>query len=462
MVDLPDEIWLMTAEYLDGANERLPLLQVCRRWRSLFFQSAYHSIRLEHHNIIPFTQAAHLYPAIAQYIKRLILGWWDYDNRKDHEGPFDSSAVKDVLEEIAQSKEELEDWRKALQGGNDDAWLGILLTSLVNISEITGVFARWNKYVGRVVCRTAMREKPFDTRPALQRLKSVRITETELKDYYDASEFIPFFHLPSMRDFYAEAVNEIEDPHHEGTHPAMKAASGTSPITSIQLDGYSNGRKGMARMITSCTNLETFIYNHSDQERWGESYLSFRPREFYKALCTQKHSLRKLRINDCGEYNDDYVESEDGIDDHPDNWFGSLAEFTKLEELRIRVANLLCFDTSSRGYKERLVDILPSGLRSLHLTNYREEQLNRLLPNLTELVAYREERFPNFAGIDISPEIIEICTPRPEGFAISAYYPGEYKIPAPVYTAFEPLELLCAESGVTLTFSKNGNHLLRG
>jgi hypothetical protein len=77
-------------------------------------------------------------------------------------------------------------------------------------------------------------------------------------------------------------------------------------------------------------------------EVWAESYINFQPRKFYRALLTQRHSLKALHLSDNGEVAGPATDelSDDEEYDGPeayDWWFGSLADFSQLQDLRIRI-----------------------------------------------------------------------------------------------------------------------------
>ncbi|OJJ70009.1 hypothetical protein ASPBRDRAFT_130432 [Aspergillus brasiliensis CBS 101740] len=394
---LPDELLLLIVDNILLSRDKYQFLLVCRRWRSVLFKAVYDYVVIDGSQIRPLLLAIQENPAIGSSIKTFGFHWWCEPDKQDH----NITSVQPLVNRISQSEEETKEWEEALIEGSQDAWLGLLLLSMENITSLSMPYTWDLKFFHRVISRAAIREKPFDTMPILQRLGRVWMESDDNKVWYPKNEFFPFFHLPALRSVRLDCVVESMD--EQIDHPAFKPAKGTSPVVELDLSNRPNGSKGMADFITSCANLEKFRYQHSNQVIWGERYMNFRPRAFYSALCTQKHSLQVLHLNDGGETQqfDEYDDESDPIVP-PIDWFGSLAVFTKLWNLRIPVATLLNFHLSNeRPRISSLKEILPSSLKWLGLTHFETSQTDQVLSNLLEVVACCKEKFPYLEEVEI-------------------------------------------------------------
>ncbi|GFN11671.1 hypothetical protein AtubIFM56815_009212 [Aspergillus tubingensis] len=397
---LPDEILLLIVDNIVLFKDKYQFLLVCRRWRSVLFKAVYDYVWIEGSQIRPLLLAIQENPAIGSSIKDFRLHWWSsYTREKQNH---DITSVLPLVNRISQSEAETKEWEEALIEGNQDAWLGLLLLTMENMTSLLMHYTWGVKFFNRVLSRAAMREKPFDTMPILQHLEDVGIDSSDdNKAWYPNNEFLPFFHLPSVRSVSLDSV--VESMVTQIDHPAFKPAKGTSPIVELEFGVNPNGSKGMADFITSCANLENFKFQHSNQVIWGERYMNFRPRAFYSALSTQKHSLQVLHLNDRGETGSSGFDEdvEDG-DPPPIDWFGPMVDFTKLWDLRIPVATLLNFHLSDdRPRVSSLKEILPPSLKYLAVTHFESSQTDQVMSNMLEVVACRKEKFPHLEEVEI-------------------------------------------------------------
>ncbi|RHZ56789.1 hypothetical protein CDV55_101973 [Aspergillus turcosus] len=452
MDTLPVEIILTIVNYVSDTKDRLRLLRVCRRWRDLFFHIAYSRVDIDGSLFEPLTKVAVAHPRIGAAIRDLsVISWDSYTHAHDMDDSL-PEAVEELVGQISESPEEQRDWTQDLLGRNEDAWLALLLTLVPNMAVFSGFYCGDAPRVTRVVARAAHKEPPFDARPALQRLETLHMTCDDLKTVYPHWQFLPFFHLPSLKDVNLDAVKEARE-WHRLDHPAVSSASGTAPVESLVLENHCNGRKGMAELITSCANLKQFKYQHDHQEIWGQSYVDFQPRKFYRALLTQKHSLEVLHLSDTGDVAgagaDDL--SDDEEDDGPeayDRWFGSLAEFNQLQDLRIRVQNLLNYHHRDKDESAVLKDILPRSLRSLHVTECWEKHCALLVPNLQGVLDHQKQ-FPNLERISISSAEAEDIPAGPN----RRPWPPQYRVRESFEKLFVPVKEMCDRAGVTFEMS---------
>ncbi|PKX91220.1 F-box protein [Aspergillus novofumigatus IBT 16806] len=461
MDTLPVEILLTIGRYVSDVQDKLQLLQVCRRWRALLLEVAYNHLDIVGSRIRPLTEVVLANPLIGSAIRGLSVQWWDAyiesHPQRQSDDPLPQRA-EELVVQISKSPDERKDWTENLRGGNQEAWLALLLASVPNLTALSGQYVEDAPRVTRVVSRAARKEPPFDTRPALQRLVTLYIHAENLKEAYPHWQFLPFFHLPSIRDVNLGAVNEAREGQRLD-HAAVGSASGTAPVESLSLEYSCNGRKGMAEFITSCANLKQFKYQHDRQEIWGESYIEFQPRRFYRALLTQKHSLEVLHLSDRGENetDTDYLSDDDEENDGPqaqDRWFGSLAAFSRLQDLRIRVQNLLNYHDRDRDESVVLKDVLPSSLRSLHMAECRVTHCAVLVPNIQGVLAHYKEQFPSLEQVSISSAVAEII---PEFHDMSGYQ-SQARIPESFREIFVKVGEMCDRVGVEFELTLDGSY----
>ncbi|GIK07590.1 hypothetical protein Aspvir_003256 [Aspergillus viridinutans] len=447
MDTLPVEIILAVGSYVSDVDDRLRLLQVCQCWRALFLEVAYNHVHIEAAQFQPLTKVILTNPRIGAAIRILSVGqwrtWFDYDPQQR-----EMEAAEELAGQISRSPEEQKDWIENLRAGDQDAWLALLLVSVPNLTTLSGRYCLHAPSVTLVVARAARKEPPFDTRPALQRLETLHITTNDAKGIYPDWQFLPFFHLPLLRDVNLNGVKQNRS-RNRLDHPAVSSASGTAPVESLILETHCNGRNGMAEIITSCANLKQFKYQHADTEIWWESYVDFQPRKFYKALLTQKHSLEVLHLSDNGKVSGPGTDelSDDEGNDGPkayDRWFGSLAEFSHLQDLRIRVENLLNYHDRDKDESVVLRDILPASLRSLHVAECWPKHCAVLVPNLQGVLAHQKERFANLARISISSGVSEDVPEGQNWFS----NPRQDPIPESLKQPFVPVKEICDRAGV--------------
>ncbi|RAL08077.1 uncharacterized protein BO97DRAFT_399005 [Aspergillus homomorphus CBS 101889] len=440
MCPLNNDILLLIFDQVDKKQDCLTLLLICRQWYSLLLTKAYQSVRLGSDQIHLLVRSVQNNPEISHAIKDLsITSGWRSENDYNVEPLIDT--VKQV------SPGDWERWVDGLRDGEGDAWLAILTLFVTSVTSLSLNISGDSRFFLPMVARVAARDKPFDSKSVLQHLKIVELETDDLKNSYYATDCLPFLKLPSMRMFRASGLCEEQ----RGEPAFSKPGPRTSGV--IELDfglGPCNGRKGMNDFIAACANLEVFEYQHDDKAVWAESYVGFRPRAFYNALCTQKHSLRELRLNNTGESHSDDIDSED--DDGSVAWddFGSLADFGQLRELHIPVRTLLQIGPHNRPPCS-LDRVLPPNLELLNLAYYYQEDFGIVIENLHSLLKHKEHRFCNLREIQVQP----YCVLLKPG-AIPHW--SNFIIPDLVQKGFTPFKEECNRLGVDFNFTKHGNH----
>jgi len=286
----------------------------------------------------------------------------------------------------------------------------------------------------RAFQRAANREKPFDAKPGFPRLEKVEIEQWDDDDYIHPSTVLPFFRFPSMRVLIASGV--VETSFEIDKHLSQLPLPGSSSITYLNL-WYSNGCYGMRDLISSCANLECF-YNHADTHMLGQR---FRPSVFFDSLAPAKKSLRSLWLDYCWYHIAEDIEDPDTPHIYR---FGSLADFPKLREVRIRLRNLLDIRPGPGGdavVTTPLIDILPSSIEWLYTEDCKEKYAPILVSQLQDLVSHRRTRVPRLARLDIQGQFHQ---KQPDEYTI---WPGFHLKPE-LHELIDPLCDACQEAGI--------------
>lgn len=155
--------------------------------------------------------------------------------------------------------------------------------------------------------------------------------------------------------------------------------AGSSSVRELTFEMRNCGHS-IRPLITACAALERFEYQHLNNRDKRSALYNFRPHEFYKSLLLHHRTLQVLRLNNMGE-----VESiGHNTQDEDTSWFGSLADFTALRELRMPLRNLLGY---GRGrFLMNLPNVLPHTLELLCLAHVDRQDYVLLVENLSALL----------------------------------------------------------------------------
>lgn len=453
---LPDDILLLICDNLlqhnfATRNEISSLLRVCRHWHSLFFSAAWRSIDVqEGWQIYPLVCTVRTNPKIGHAIRSLNVAW-DFFSEETVD---DIEMFRSLVEESSHSSEHSKEWIKYLQEGCPDAWLALLIPSLKNVTSLCLQFPHSPTFFMPMVARVAAGEKPFDLKPAFQKLEHVTVKmEDNPKAAYRAQDLLPFFSLPAMQSFSGNAICEEEGWTY---HEYPKPAPGTSGIKKLDLGswGTNNGQNGFLNLLKLCKGLESFEFQHDDQAIWGESFCPFRPGQFYTSLSTQKHSLREIRLNNQGTH--PWDPEVDFDEDLELGTFGSMMEFHQLRELRIPWATLLQVDSRNQPTAS-FSEILPASLEYLSLADCRKEHFTMIIEALRDLLKHREKRFASLRILEIQPYTVY----RKPG-ANYVLWADCLGVPQSTIDMFAAVEIECQKMGIHFRFCQDGTHEIIG
>ncbi|KAJ0417599.1 hypothetical protein BJY00DRAFT_289251 [Aspergillus carlsbadensis] len=458
---LPTELFLAIAGEVPEQIDRLNLLRVCRRWRDTFLEVAYGTLELDSAQVPQLVETLLGNSKIALSVRRLDILHWHSPGREPG-----NENVRVLVDEIASSPEEADDWRSDLLRLNPNAWLAVLLLIVPNLTSLSWGDAWPSRWVTTLTLRASYRDPPLDARPVLQSLSMVELPAVDLGnhiDYISIPQVVPFLHLPSIRHLYLEKVKDGIDSEDGWVqlcidHPVLNAAAGTSPVETLRLQAHCNLSFGAGILINSCANLKEFTYQHNNEIREDE-YRDFRPRAFRDPLLGQKQSLEVLHLSDRGESGIGLDEPDDEEDDFEpaDRWFGSFADFERLWDLRVRAQNLLNLHPRDSHHSLILKDVLPNSLKWLHVAHCDEEHCAVLVDGLLDVLRERAEaeRFPHLERIFIYAEIAESSQPQPAG---PHRPPADLRVSAAIRQRCAPLQAMCERAGITFNLSLGNDY----
>ncbi|KAK2759346.1 hypothetical protein FQN54_002824 [Arachnomyces sp. PD_36] len=435
---LPYEITLHVAQYVKSTDDRRNLALCSRALCDMVLPLVYENFTLYGqglNNIIRWVETFLSKPRLASWVRSLTLqcwnttanyewhNWQDMFREEDPEPPlpspddglkFDKELVRDAVKSLSSPHDEKAEaaWMADILAGNEDAWIALILFSLPNIESLHITSPGFVRHPFVVLDKAAKREPPFDTRPAFTHLTDLTVEWWDTETGLDAKDLLPFYSFPSLRSVTGHMITEGyegEDSHNY--QPIPKPTTPTSSVTELAFT-ESNACHGMQSQIQLCKNLKSFRYEHADGGTTGEG---FQPQKFAQSLSSAKHSLESLYL--------DYHDSHYPIGhDNEDEVFGpSLAEFTRLKTIHLRLNNLsgiphgLNEDPYNSLRLQDLADVLPKSLENLRVTDIDASAYSHFILELAEFLEENFNVVPNLKTLVI------------EGYGLS-----ERDAPAPV------------------------------
>ncbi|RLM02032.1 hypothetical protein CFD26_109155 [Aspergillus turcosus] len=452
---LSNDVLLLIGEFLEDHQDRYNLLFVCHHFHDLFRPLVYRYAALKDcSQTRSFLSAALRHPELARAVRALDLSGW-----RTRSEPYESTSMPAVdmelfrnwAQEISYSDEEYVQWEQDLQQDDGEAWIALLLPLVRNVQQLRLVYPKENRYLDRMMQRAVQREKPFDTQPAFRALREVSLGHLDdtpdSKGTYLPSQVLPFLQLPSMRAIAVDSIIESTSAD-EQPQPQQSPASSVSEIVL----NTSSGAKGMTSIIAACSALRSFKYQHSDGHLLAEGY---QPAAFYRSLSASKHTLHTLWLDSCGVHLPFTIA---GANETHDEWFGSLADFTNLKDVRIRLPNLLDIRYQAEP-SVPLAEVLPTGVESLYVEGCKENTLAMLVNQLGTLLGAsnsgiadgrrgQSARFKDLKKLEIEGMFHDEEEYDDSGYEGSAT--GEKVIKPRIYETVGPLRRACELAGVGL------------
>lgn len=460
-IQLPNDVLLLVGERLDDHADRWNLTFVSQHFHNLFLALVYRTVRLNHwRDAYSFIFAIMKRPSLASVVRELNLSLWRKESipQADWDALRRSSILGERVEASSYSQDETAQWVEHLAKGRGDAWIALMLPLLTQLRQLHLVYSTPSICLDRIMQRAIDNKRPFQSQTPFQHLSKVSLHHREDLDrptahlnaehgsHEDQSALLlSFFQLPSMRSVVA---NSVMDPTSTSIDPDLETdetepfCAGHSSITEIDLR-RSSGNRGMEALIASCPDLKSFKYQHSDSHLTSNGY---QPTAFYRSLTRSKRSLQTLWLD---HYGDHYPFTSAGLNQTHDEWFGSLADFSALRELRIRLPNLLDIRYQSEPTSP-LINSLPRSLEILYIEGCEERHMGMLVSQLRTVVRNRRSRFPHLRCLDIEGAFRNASADGLGDTSTSTSDPADDTIKPKIMQAAEPLHEECASVGLEL------------
>ncbi|CAI7636952.1 unnamed protein product [Penicillium manginii] len=295
----------------------------------------------------------------------------------------DYGPLYEQAQRVAGSTDKADVWLDALQIGSGDAWIALLLTFLPNLRRLEAEFpfgSLWLHFAMRWAATRDVISLPAASFPPM----SEAYVDWSSDDVCICAEHVmPFFLLPSMRQFYASDL----DGSVTGGSDELSSSTplyGTSSVTHIEINGC-NGRWDLFKVIGSCKSLQSFKYNHS-------GCLDYNPTELYGALLPMRETLDTIWL--------DIKESDNRHDsDHQcDDALPSFRDFAVLKTLHLRLDNLPVLKEKESDMS--LAQALPPSIETLQISD---------TGNVGNLQVFAQELQDHVGnGLDFTPALTRI------------------------------------------------------
>ncbi|CAG7996584.1 unnamed protein product [Penicillium salamii] len=449
MAALPNDVLLLIGEELQRKTDRWSLIFVSRHFHDLFLPLVYRKVSLQSwRDAASFFYAVVKQPTLARAVRELDFTKWHAEGVREyeHDNITNCTLLTQWVSSVSHSQAESDRWIQCLAQGSSDAWIATILPLLTQLRRLHLVYSTSSPHLDRMMQRVVSGEPPF-TVPTFRHLDLVSLHHREDLDQGDSSEnqepsssqlLLPFFQLPSVRVITANSVVDKPpslDPDNLSGTDSPKA--GFSSVTEIDLRA-SSGNHGMEMLIASCAELKSFKYQHSDAHVLSHGY---RPSAFHRSLSSSKKTLQTLWLDHYGSH---YPFTAAGLNQSHDEWFGSLADFTALREVRVRLTNLLDIRLLDEPVIP-LVDCLPSSLETLYIEGCEERYFGMLVSQLQTVIKTRD-RFPKLQRIEIEGAFHNASDENSHSSGAVL----ESAIKNKVFQAAEPLHIDCVNAGMEL------------
>ncbi|KAJ5549891.1 hypothetical protein N7461_004589 [Penicillium sp. DV-2018c] len=459
--ELPTELLLSIASYLDDHKNTLRLASSCRAFYSLLLPTAYASLDLTSDlsgDLSLLVETLARKPALAQAVRTLSVSHW-HREPGGRNPRYEQETILPVLKSVLAPDKRLWIWEWVLERYDDaawDAWTTLLVSLLPNLQDLTLDINDFSTYTLKWMAKVAQEESS-----ALSKLRNLTVTCENLSSTrggFSSSLFLPLFRLPSLRSFCGHMIidDDMDDEWRE--YNALVSTShlpeniGYSNVTEIHLRTCYSLR-GFEDFINAPKRLESFIFEYEFPESLGIHRLELMCRSrYFPPLSRHRETLHTLRLTD-GEANNCRGDYE---------FFGSLTGFSALKNLQLPTYQILDWDRGGHvpdwglnpGWSESDIrktpkigfgDVLPPSLETLILDNLELEHTTGLAKAFKDLLLGGKHRCPNPTYLEIKGDHMYL---DPPGAKL-------YPIP-PMSQEFaeckSEIEGLCLAAGVSFCF----------
>ncbi|PVH73173.1 hypothetical protein DL98DRAFT_58015 [Cadophora sp. DSE1049] len=284
------------------------------------------------------------------------------------------TLLKRIVADVEDTEEEQEKLLNFLREGSDEGLIiAVLLSKLPDLRklDIVGSMMSVEKGFLRFMQRVAKRETPFDRNPVLTKLAEVlicvRYSSKILHPPLSISDFMQgwdekypnspdmigaYMELPSIRRVHGYQLGNNDQ--ETVTESLGALGTGTSPVEELELRQTQLYAADLDKILKSCRNLKTFIYEVGHAWAW----YTLRTSDIMNSMKAVEKTLEKL-VFDHSEYVGDAAEGHDELG------AVSLASFEKLRYLKISAMFLGGF---KQEVKFDLRQTFPAALEELHVT----------------------------------------------------------------------------------------------
>ncbi|KAL4903763.1 hypothetical protein BDW74DRAFT_155382 [Aspergillus multicolor] len=415
MDNLNDDILFLIADHLEDHGDRYNAVFVNHRFHELFSRALYRTASLKSRSEVQsFLKTITLRPALANAVRSLDFDGWTFEDAQPRIVQDELALFSKSEEAFAHSPEEQVQWENDLSDGMDEAWMALLLASVPNVRQLRLVYPSHSLesrgYLDRLLQRAATQQKPLDERLAFTLLQEVSLRQVTRDDdangTFSPAQIQPFLQMPSLSrvavDSLIEYRPELEASEEQPLiHLAPQQTEEPPSEQNHQLSEItftsSNAFNGLKTLLghPSCRALKSFKYQHTDALLLSEG---FQPSAFNASLSRHKSTLETLWLDNFGTHLPFTI---GGLNESYEEWFGSLADFTALKDLRIRLTNLLDIQYSFEPVTP-LTEVLPEGIERLYVEDCKERSLGMLLGQIgLVLEARKNGRFKQLRDFDI-------------------------------------------------------------
>ncbi|KAK0101211.1 hypothetical protein ONS95_012807 [Cadophora gregata] len=280
----------------------------------------------------------------------------DSNSRKG--GPDDQMDVDSLLmkavADVEDAKEEEKLFKIVLEGSDEGLIIALLISKLPNLRrlQIVGDMMDAQERILHFIQRISRRDTPFDKKPVLTKLTDVLISGWDEK-YPNPPDMIgAYMELPSIRRVHCYQLGNNEQD--AVTESLGTLGIATSPVEELELRGSQLYAADLDKILKSCRNLKTFIYEVGHAWAW----YTVRTSDIMDSMKAVEKTLENL-VLDHSEYIGDAAEDIDHLSAL------SLAAFDKLRYLKISAMFLGGF---KKEVKYDLGRTFPASLEELHVT----------------------------------------------------------------------------------------------
>lgn len=323
-------------------------------------------------------------PHLAGYVRHFTMRKdFGREGRGEHsEIPHLPQALLKAIEAASHSKEEERQWLEDVsctKSMNGDALMALVLPTLRNLKPLDLRLGDDIMYFSRMMQRASRKEKPFDTRPAFEKLADIMYmqnrrvwTSCDAENLDDDEQ--PYFTamafpLPAVHRLFALKCGfqfGIGIQGHKIRGPLVfPLACGLSPqLSHLELRECHVKSQTLVDILWVPAALKSFIYEVI-AKMTDSSVFNI---TIYRAMEHQMSSLENIWL-DCVPWNEDLLRFHQFGNARP---MPSFANFKNLRTLRIAspflFGNITLQQRERKAYRDLLAPLLPESLTTLHIT----------------------------------------------------------------------------------------------